>query len=219
MKWSLMFKEKMKAAIILSVLMIAIIISNVFEKRILQNSSDKFASIYEDRLEPSSYLYEMREANAKKIILLNQLSEQNSSVSKAALNKELLATVNEFNGLLYKYERTFLVKQEKQLLKQLKTEVVSFNSLTANFQNSDAQYLTSIKSLSISINKKLSELNKIQPKIGQELLRDYKNDTYHSSLLNSIQIVISIILGLIILNMVAHSRMLNNLDQKKFNLN
>ena len=119
MKWSLLFKEKMKAAIILVALMLAIIISNFFEKRLASRNDFTVSSIFEDRLQPSTDLYEMRTLNDQRLFILEEFLHANSATDRNRLNEKMELNHSQFDQLLARYQTTFLVAQERELLQQL----------------------------------------------------------------------------------------------------
>ncbi|MFC5284698.1 MCP four helix bundle domain-containing protein [Pedobacter alpinus] len=220
MKWSLMFKEKMKAAIVLVALMVAIIISNLLEKKISESNDYTVASIFEDRLQPSVDLYEMRTLNEQRLFILEEYLHANEANDQTRLEKKLNAVHKDFDKLLLKYEGTILVDREKNALLNLKTQLAYFDNAFSEIKKSDknAEEITIAKFGLNKANESLGNLSKLQSEVGRELLIDYKKDTFYSSFLNSFQILLSIIIGVILLKMVANSTLLNKFD-KKVNLN
>ena len=221
MKWSLFFKEKMKAAAVLAALMIAIISSNVLEKYLLKVNSEKVSSIYLDRLEPSTDLYQMRTMNEQRLLILNDLYNADSGGKDLEVLEKLVALQHDFDSLFQKYEATFLEKEELLLAADLRKYEILFNKslkslFSANSQKSN-YYNKSIEHLS-NMNRILGALNKEQGNIGLKLLGEYKSDNSYSEILNYFQIVIAILFGIIILKMVASARLLYAYD-KNINLN
>ncbi|HTN21314.1 MAG TPA: MCP four helix bundle domain-containing protein [Pelobium sp.] len=220
MKWSLLFKEKMKAAIILVVLMLGIIMSNLLEKRITNRNDFTVSSIFEDRLQPSTDLYEMRTLNEQRLFILEEYLHANELGDRKRLKNKMAANHQKFNELLLKYKATLLVEKEQTVLNQLNIDLNSFDHAFAEIDASEskAENIQTAKSSIVLINENLGKLNKLQSEIGKDLLADYKKDTYYSSFLNTFQIILSVLIGIIILNMVANSSLLNKFD-KKINLN
>lgn len=220
MKWSMMFKEKMKAAIILVVLMLAIIVSNLLEKRITNRNDFTVSSIFEDRLQPSTDLYEMRTLNEQRLFILEEYLHANEPNDKKRLKDKMRASHQKFDELLLKYKATLLVEKEQTVLNQLNINLNSFDQAFAEIDASEskAENIQTAKSSIVLINENLGKLNKLQSEIGKDLLADYKKDTYYSSFLNTFQIILSVLIGVIILNMVANSSLLNKFD-KKINMN
>lgn len=220
MKWSLMFKEKMKAAIILVALMIGIIVSNFLEDRISKRNDVTVESIFEDRLQPSTYLYEMRTLNEQRLFILDEYLLAVNALNRQRLNGKMQLNHQEFDNLLVKYNATFLVETEQKALAILTANLKRFDNAFVKITNTTNNNLAiaEAKASIAQMNDSLGQLNKLQSEVGKELLADYKKDTYYSSFLHAFQILLAIVIGVIILIMVANSSLLNKVD-KKINLN
>lgn len=215
-----MFKEKMKAAIILVVLMLGIIVSNLLEKKITSRNDFTVASIFEDRLQPSTYFYEMRAINEQRLFILEEYLHADQSTDRQRLKAKMQESQRKFDALMQKYKATYLVEKEQQMLATLNKNLNSFNNSFSVIDNSASKEKT-VQTAKLSIakmNENLDELNKLQSEIGKQLLADYQKETYYGSFLNAFQILLAICIGIIILKMVANSSLLNKFD-KKINLN
>lgn len=213
MKWSLFFKEKMKAASILAALMLAIIFSNIIE-RVIDNTNDEtVSSVIKDRLTPSVDLFEMRNLNEQRISIINQSRSDVDFTN--GLKQELTHINQEFDLLLKKYKNTYLVNEEKVILTALHRDLISVKQIISpnkiSSVNEKENALLSLAAINLNLNK----LNKVQEKVGKELMSAYEEKTFLSSFLNAFQILIAIVIGIIILQMVAQARMLNLFDQKQ----
>ena len=207
----------MKAASFLAVLMIAIIASNVMESVIDHTNDGTVSSVYEDRLKPSIDLSEMKDLNYQRISIINQLRLGNEF---NADSKEELARINQkFDLLLRKYQNTYLVAEEKVILISLVNDLKGLNQAIYSREfSAEKQIEDSLKKLN-AINLSLSKLNKVQEIVGEELVSSYKEKTFLRGFLNTLQILIAIIIGFIILKMIAEARMLNLFDKKPIHLN
>jgi hypothetical protein len=105
--------SKVKIALVMLILMICVVLSNMYEKKMLQTSTKSIASLYADRLQPSTDIYEMRQLNADKIALLENIIQE-KQISPNAI-KELQKLESSFNELLIRYEKTYLVEEEKKI--------------------------------------------------------------------------------------------------------
>jgi uncharacterized protein YejL (UPF0352 family) len=190
MKWSSMFKEKMKAAIILVILMLSIIVSNIIEKRIEEKNIQTISSVFQDRLTPSVDLFQMRDLNDQRISLINQ------NINISTFKDDFLRINQDFNQLLEKYKLSLnknLNYFQSEIDKNLVHNIIVVNALKA-------------------VNTDLNQLSKIQEKVGKELLSNYKNESFWSQFLNTFQVILAIIMGLIILKMVSTSTLINKSD-------
>lgn len=202
MKWSLMFKEKMKAAIILVILMLFIIVSNIIEKRIEEKNIQTISSVFQDRLTPSVDLFQMRDLNDQRISLINQ------NINISTFKDDFLRINQDFNQLLEKYKSTYLVDEEKVILLSLNKNLNYFQS---EIDKNLVQNIIVVNALK-AVNTDLNQLSKIQEKVGKELLSNYKNESFWSQFLNTFQVILAIIMGLIILKMVSTSTLINKSD-------
>jgi uncharacterized protein YejL (UPF0352 family) len=202
MKWSLMFKEKMKAAIILVILMLSIIVSNIIEKRIEEKNIQTISSVFQDRLTPSVDLFQMRDLNDQRISLINQ------NINISTFKDDFLRINQDFNQLLEKYKSTYLVDEEKVILLSLNKNLNYFQS---EIDKNLVQNIIVVNALK-AVNTDLNQLSKIQEKVGKELLSNYKNESFWSQFLNTFQVILAIIMGLIILKMVSTSTLINKSD-------
>lgn len=212
----------MKAAIILVVLMIGIIASNLLERRINNRNDFTISSIFEDRLQPSTYLFEMRTLNEQRLFILEEYLHADDESDKQRLNVKMHANHQAFDNLLLKYKKTFLVEEEQKLLAVLSENLKNFDSCYNLLKsgNTEQQPIVNAKVSIMHMNDNMGKLNTLQSEIGKDLLEDYKSDTYYSGFLNAFQILLAIVIGFIILTMVANARLLNKIDQhQKINLN
>lgn len=221
MNWQSIFSDKIKVASILAVLMAGIILSNIFEKRMLKNNRKSIESIFEDRLQPATYLFEMRQLIANRVYILEQIVNK-KQYSDEILKEELKQIDDRFNLLMKRYEKTYLVPEEKAFIKLLKSDIQKLDQLSKGLLISEnsltSENLQQLKPLSDEVNRDLSELSKMQSKIGQEILTAYGKDISISNVLNSLQIILSIIIGVIVFMLFSNTRVTIT-KIKKHNLN
>lgn len=215
------FSNKLKAASILIVLMAGIIVSNVFEKRMLESSKKAIESIYEDRLQPSTDFFEMRQLIANRMFLLER-RVKDETYSKSVFKNDLKEIDKQFQHLMDRYEKTYLVPEEEVFLKMLKEDIQRLNEITSELSNYDesliAKRLEELKPKAEAINKDLSELSKVQTKIGQEIVAQYMKDLSISNVLNSIQIILAIFIGVFVFMMFSNRRItLTKVDRHNLN--
>ncbi|WP_353140058.1 MCP four helix bundle domain-containing protein [Pseudopedobacter sp.] len=215
------FSNKLKAASILLILMAGIIVSNIFEKKMLESSRKAIESIYEDRLQPSTDFFEMRQLIANRMFLLERRATD-KTYSKSVFQNDLKEIDKQFKLLMDRYEKTYLVPEEEVFLKMLKEDIHKLNELTSELSNYEevliAKRLEELKPKAEAINKDLSELSKMQSKIGQEIVSQYMKDLSVSNVLNSIQVILAIFIGVFVFMMFSNRRItLTKID--KHNLN
>lgn len=206
---------------ILLVLMGGIITSNILEKRMLENSRKAVESIYEDRLQPSTDFFEMRQLIANRMFLLERLALE-EGYSKAIFEEDMKIINEKFDVLMARYEKTFLVPEEEEVLEILKRDIQDLNDYTAELVTQDpasiAKRLEELRPMAEAINKDLSELSKVQSKIGQEILSQYIKDISISNILNSVQIILAILIGLVVFMLFSKTK-ITLTKVKDYNLN
>ncbi len=198
-----------------------IIISNILEKKMLENSRKAVESIYQDRLQPSTDFFEMRQLIANRMFLLERLA-LDKDYSKAVFEEDMHIINEQFNLLMARYEKTYLVPEEEVVLELLKEDIKSLNEHTAELITHDAAYiaqrLQELKPKAEAINKDLSELSKVQSKIGQEILSQYIKDISTSNILNSVQIILAMLIGVVVFMMFSKTK-ITLTKVKDYNLN
>lgn len=221
MDWQSVFSNKIKAAMILVILMGGIIISNVLEKKMLENRRKAVESIYQDRLQPATDIFEMRQLVANRMFLLERLI-RDTSYSEQIVREDLKQIDEEFNLLINRYEKTYLVPEEKVFLDLLKEDIQKLNDHTSELVKYDEQLISTrleeLKLKADAINKDLSELSKMQSKIGQEILSEYIKDISFGNILNSIQIILAILIGVFVFMLFSKTR-ITITKVKDYNLN
>lgn len=221
MNWGSVFSDKVKVASLLALLMLGIIVSNIFEKKILEKNQKAVESIFIDRLQPATDLFEMRQLIANRVYILEQIVDKKMYDNN--IYKEELKNINaRFNELLSRYEKTYLVPEEKAFISLLKSDILKLDKLSMDLitveDNLTIENLNKLKPLSDELNKDLSELSKVQSKIGQEIVSTYIQEISISTFLNSIQIVLSCVIGVIVF-MQFSNRKLTLIKVDKHNLN
>ncbi|MEO6161843.1 MAG: hypothetical protein ABIP23_12455 [Pelobium sp.] len=155
----------------------------------------------------------MRNLNEQRISIINQSRSDVDFTN--GLKQELTHINQEFDLLLKKYKNTYLVNEEKVILTALHRDLISVKQIISpnkiSSVNEKENALLSLAAINLNLNK----LNKVQEKVGKELMSAYEEKTFLSSFLNAFQILIAIVIGIIILQMVAQARMLNLFDQKQ----
>ncbi len=187
----------------------------------LESSRKAIESIYEDRLQPSTDFFEMRQLIANRMFLLERRATD-KTYSKSVFQNDLKEIDKQFKLLMDRYEKTYLVPEEEVFLKMLKEDIHKLNELTSELSNYDevliAKRLEELKPKAEAINKDLSELSKVQSKIGQEIVSQYMKDLSVSNVLNSIQVILAIFIGVFVFMMFSNRRItLTKID--KHNLN
>ncbi|MNL45336.1 Four helix bundle sensory module for signal transduction [compost metagenome] len=131
------------------------------------------------------------------------------------------------DSLINKYEKTFLVKQEKDQLHELKKAIIATVEVENKILMVAAEqgmeparilYNNERAKTSIETIKKLSGLMNIQKQVGEELIKDSAFMVSGSKLYSGLQVALAIVIGILIVGIVFTSNVVK-ISNDKFNLN
>jgi hypothetical protein len=185
--------------------------------------------MYNDRLIPATDLFYVAEnAYAKKSMIEDFLNTAYEQSFNPAVFKAQLASYNKaIDSLIKKYEKTFLVKQEKEKLIVLKDGLESTGKIEDQIMTfADKRDISSARKLysqegrasSKGTIQKLSELMRIQTQVGEELIKDSAFMVSGSKLYSTMQVALAILIGILIVGIVFTSNVVK-INNDKFNLN
>lgn len=228
MKFSYSLKQKSKIALLLFLIMACTILIRVLEDRSIKNMERAFSSLYDDRLIPATDIFYIKEKlYAKRLILENFVTAEDDTTSYLNLKSNLTQHDFEIDSLLKKYSKTFLVLNEKSRLDDLKLKLVEYRTIEktilANASNLDKAALKKLFNGNFNIafvdlSALLLELTKIQTVVGEELREESKKIVSGTNLYSSLQIVLAIIIGILIVSIVFASNVIN-VKNDNFKLN
>lgn len=224
MKFAHSIKQKTKVAVLLFCIMVCTILIRILEDHSIKNMGNAFTSLYIDRLIPATDLFYISEnIYAKRFLIDNHL---NVTKIDLELPQKLAQHNNNIDLLLKKYEQTFLVKFEKNHLKQLKNKLVENKIIEKTILQIPLNATTETK---LNFNKiasqsyheifeNLTALTKIQTKVGEELIKESKSIIAGSNLYSIIQLVLAVVIGVLIVSILFTSNVVK-VKQENFNLN
>lgn len=217
----------MKIAVLLFCIMACTILIRFLEDKSVKSMNESFVSMYNDRLIPATDLFYVAEnAYAKKSMIeefLNTATEQ--SFSSAAFKEQLAYYNRAIDSLIKKYEKTFLVKQEKLIVLkdglestgQIEDKILKF-AANRDITNARKLYDQEGRASSKGTIQKLSELMRIQTQVGEELIKDSAFMVSGSKLYSTMQVALAIVIGILIVGIVFTSNVVK-INNDKFNLN
>lgn len=224
MKATHSIKQKTKVAVLLFCIMVCTILIRILEDHSIKNMGNAFTSLYNDRLIPATDLFYISESiYAKRFLIENHLNA-------TAVDSDLVDKLNKhdiiIDSLLKKYEQTFLVKNEKNHLIQLKNKLIENKNLETKILNipieaSSSTLLEFNKTASKSyqqIFENLTALTKIQTKVGEELIKESKSIIAGTNIYSNIQLLLAVVIGILIVSIMFTSNVIK-VKQEKFNLN
>ena len=217
-------KQKTKVAVLLFCIMVCTILIRILEDHSIKNMGNAFTSLYNDRLIPATDLFYISESiYAKRFLIDNHL---NATAVDNQLGHKLAKHDTIIDSLLKKYEQTFLVKNEKNHLIQLKNKLIENKNLEIKILNipTSATSVTRLEFNKIAsksyqeIFTNLTALTKIQTKVGEELIKESTSIIAGTNIYSNIQLVLAVIIGILIVSIMFTSNVIK-VKQEKFNLN
>lgn len=224
MKFAFSLKNKIKTAFLLFCIMCCTLMIRFLEDKSVEKINDSFISMYNDRLIPATDLYFIAENLYYKNAILQELLLGND----AAEGSTMLVNMNNHNrkidSVINKYGLTFLVKQEKNYLNEFKKALLVQQRIEATMLNMASAeegrsiYESTGKKAVNQTLAKLSALIKIQSKVGNELIKGSKIFVSGTKVYSTLQVILAIVIGIMIVNIVSASNMVK-ITNDKFNLN
>jgi len=228
MRFAYSIKQKVKIASLLFCVMACTILIRFLEDKSVKDMNESFVSMYKDRLIPATDLfYVAQNTYAKRSLLESALYTQLSNITPVALSDQLNGFNMVIDSLIKKYEKTFLIAQEKQHLIELKDRLENTARVDAellellrnkDFDKAGSLYENAGRISSDRTIQKLSELMGIQTRVGEELIRDSAYMVSGSKLYSTLQIALAIVIGVLIVGIVFTSNVVK-INNEKFNLN
>ena len=228
MRFAYSIKQKIKIAALLFCVMACTILIRFLEDKSVKDMNESFVSMYKDRLIPATDLfYVAQNTYAKRSLLESALYTKLGDISAEALSKQLQNFNTVIDSLINKYEKTFLIEQEKKHLIELKDRLENTAEVDAqlvqllrssDFENAGRMYENAGRVSSDRTIQKLSELMAIQTRVGEELIRDSAYMVSGSKLYSAMQIALAIVIGILIVGIVFTSNVVK-INNEKFNLN
>lgn len=178
--------NNIKLPLALSIILLFLVLINIANQRNFEDIEKAATSIYEDRLLPSMYIFEIREYLYKGRITQKE---------NVPLAEEYRTAVMQ---VVDRYEHTVLTKQES----------VDLSSLKANLHQL-FRYPVHSEDFELFLENTLSDLNallQIQSGEGHHLKKDMISNLQHSTVLSYIDICLLITVAALIVSLLSSSR-------------
>src|SRR5690606_5486335 len=178
--------NSIKLPFALSIILLFLVLINIANQRNFEDIEKAANSIYEDRLLPAMYIFEIREHLYKARI------EQKENLPLAENYRSAIME------LVYKYEHTVLTQQES----------IDFSSLKANLRLLLQQPVRS-SGFEAAMERTIHDLNallQIQSGEGHHLNKDMISNFQHSTFLSYIDICLLITVAALIVSLLGSSR-------------
>lgn len=203
MKWPYFLQHKLKIALLLCIILIAVFINNRIECGNVMRLGSSFTSVYEDRLVVENYIYQLSNHLHEKKYLLNELNEINSEF----LPEKLELANQQIDHLVHDFKKTHLTKAEDSLLLRFQKEIESlelreFSYITSSTQQAKAN-LNNRYQASFDL---LSGLSAVQMNEGKALYESSKKVVVSNAATAQLELAILVIIGLIIMTLIFESK-------------
>ncbi|MEH3115133.1 MCP four helix bundle domain-containing protein [Pedobacter terrae] len=224
MKFAFSLKNKLKTAFLLFCIMCCTLMIRFLEDKSVEKINDSFISMYNDRLVPATDLYFIAENLYYKNAILQEILIGNDALHGSTLLVKMNRHNRKIDSVINKYELTFLVKQEKSYLNEFKKALLAQQHLETKMLNIGSAkdgrtiYKSTGKKAVNQTLAKLSALIKIQSKVGNDLIRDSRIFVSGTKVYSTLQVILAIVIGIMIVNIVSASNMVK-ITSDKFNLN
>ena len=186
MKWAFQVKDKMKVAGLLMAIIVIIALGHISGRQNYSDLGNSISSIYEDRLLPATYIYQINEHMYQKRLL-----DEQEGLTPALLTKEHRVHDLAIATLIKNYETTFLTAKEKEQWKLFKTNLHQY-LLTDNLSTAKNRehYFTQ------TINN-LHELSNIQVGEGRHLRTNSAAIINGTVIASYLEICLLVVLGIV----------------------
>lgn len=194
-----LLQYKMQIGALLTVLIVMIIANCIYSKKNIDHMDTSITSIYNDRLLASTYISE----------LTHHLYEQKLESNGTHVIPDPQQHTREIFALISKFESTLLTKQETLYWKAFKDHFYRYNHDVGPGNEQDFKMAV----------EHLKLLTQVQAKEGNIVFRDVRSDISASSLGWSLEISLSIIIGLVVLALLGISKSSLLLTRQNSSLN
>jgi hypothetical protein len=227
MKWSFVIQQKIKAALLLSGIMVFVILNSLMSRSSMNTIDQSFSSIYQDRLVPAiDIVYLSEHLYTKRLLLEKELSNKELR-NLPVLSRQLHSHDQKIDSLIAKFEQTALVEDEVKSLSAFKKHIQAYSTLEKQVLvlgvNSVPEagrelFYTQVALVFQKSIHQLIKLTKIQSVVGKELMKDSHTEAYYINLLFTLQIAIAVIIAILILGLIHNSKIIKQ-DSAPFHLN
>lgn len=186
MKWAYYIKYKVATATVLAVIIILIFSGNMLERNSYSTLDNSMSTIYKDRLQASSFIYDISNALHKKKMAVTTGNSQ---------SRDIVQHNHIIQQRITAYEATVLTRDEE-------TEWQSFKHHLAQYNQQEQQYLegsTAVAALNTQFDETIANLDvliNIQVGEGEHIMQDSHSMVSNRLTFSFFEISLLVILGL-----------------------
>jgi hypothetical protein len=185
-------RYKTRVGMLLGVLLLGLLLNNIAGHASFNQIEKTAKSIYEDRLLPATFIFELREHLDRQQALFTSHRQDVEVLRQQRLHQMAIA------DLVTRYEQTKLTTEERREWKSFKQHLSRFLLIRDRTEGFDTHFEAALKSL--------NHLSMIQAAEGGRLQADMNSIANISSILPYLEIVLIIILGGLTLSLIGFSK-------------
>jgi hypothetical protein len=201
MQDSVLKKRKLKAMVIISVLVLLLYGKNLLERRSFRTISNTFTEVYNDRLVVESYIFQISE----KLFQIQKLIDHcDLDYDYSKVINEIAVSEKEILGIVTEFEATSLTEQEAGYLTDFKKIIqndLNIKSYDLLITDSSQVNRDQVKVYDQKINRArqdLDNLSKIQLEEGEKLISKAKILVNRSQIWAQFEVALLIILFVVV---------------------
>lgn len=199
MKWAYSLQQKLKIAVVLTVVFGLLFVKNLLDKQNFTELGEAFSTVYEDRLLAESYIYKFyHHLSEKKIAIDGCTSYEDINRIKNQLSRHNKA----IKMLIYEFQKTKLTPTEAVAFYKFKSHITEdFRLEHRYFYQMEAEISTAKKALGDSfytMSNDLNLLSNIQISEGEKLNDSSRKIVLGSTTQNRFELSLLIVLGILI---------------------
>jgi hypothetical protein len=216
--------HKAKPATLFLIMLLVVLGSSVWEKRLIHAMNSSASSLYEDRLLPATGLFQLNDLMYAKQQLLESYLARPSADLQHHVQVQLSGRNVEIDSIISRYEATYLVAEENRVFMDLKAQLRKYNALESQ-QLAVTGPIEPVQTQLIGqqlerVHADLSRLNQIQQQVGQELSQSSNQLEVDADMVRDLKVVLLVVFTLIIYRALQQNRQpLLPKNLKNFRLN
>lgn len=201
MDFSTLKRKKIRAMLIIGILLLLIYVKNLIERQAFKDISNTFTEVYNDRLVVEGYIFHISEKlfQIQKLVDHCDLGYDYSKVVDEIANHEqsILAIVRDFEATkLTEIENGFLTDFKKIIVNDL--SIKNYNLLYSDTAGVNQSQVMIYDQKITQARRNLENLSKIQLEEGEKLIRKAKAQINRSQIWAQFEVALLIVLVLVL---------------------
>ena len=200
-----LYLDTRRKALLAALVLLVLIVSNYLVQRSYERLDRDIKSIYEDRLLPSHYLFQLQS-----LLLQKKLIQEHGELQTAQRQEEIRSFDQQIDSLVRAYNKTYLTTEEAKEWKMLQQTLQEYDSLeTSIMRSSTAEGFTHYAAIDTAFQQSLrwlAQLNQLQTKEGKHLRKAGRVRIQNALLQSYIRITMVVILLTLGVSLIVASR-------------